>query len=942
MQLPGGYALHRGSGKYQLSIWLITGIREQGEIVDQPGLACSLPITGIINNRYRLGTVRLTPLFIKQSGLAVTKNPLLQPSGPTINVSSRARPPHATGRSSPSRARPSHATGRSSPSRRYCSQAPSNFLPAVPHLQPVSALQHGPAIDRPHLFQEFFKFSSGPPPLPLRPDECFPSQVVGATVAERLARSLPTKANRVQYPAGSPGFRKWELCRTIPLVGGSSRGSPGFPHKLPLLIMAAMSSEPRVSDSMLVNRAVSEMDAKLHMNVMAWQVWTQRPVIPVRWSTDYRHDQEPECWDCVVDEIPSVFGSLPPLSRRLIMLLRDEAAERAPVGRTGTRRVPLYFCLRYTCHSGNPIRGMYSFYDVTVTASCSGNKKVLCGGVASHQGDSGSVNGGVSPEFDTRETCRTLPFVICSTYPRPSRPVLRSTSPPWTLAAQNYPDLPSRKRSGEDRLHVVLELKETHSQRVVFTDDDVRARSCSCSYKEFYLRTAKLSRDGASTVRDVAVSSLLANVEVIGLGSISAIPSGAVVNLRTGIQEGMGSNPDPAVLTSEKQTASAEAGDCIRPPYLIAVFDFAIFDVHDFDIEVAVILFPPLLLLPPLTLQWNACKRSKSGSAPYRLATLNLLDIIRTRILQNESRMDEARALIELCSILSNMGWRIMQERVKWEHPEKPRRESSLYFPGVRAVRCLWDYCCLFANWVQFPVGLLPDFLSRENRAGRYGWSAGFIGGTPPPPPLYSGAAPYSPLFYTLVRSQDLDVKSRPSLFTTFFRTPVAPSHCDQSYRSFPPTSRSATARLPPRPHGFYSRRGRPGFSHVRIVPDDATGRRVFSGSSRFSRSYIPALLHTHLASPSSTLKTSMSSGRPRQLIEERWKCYFWSGVSLNLLGLPVYRTSGSFPPYLHACTALLPLASPPQAPWSTHPTLQNFHLSLTTGASSSRAECWA
>ncbi|KAJ8876763.1 hypothetical protein PR048_021210 [Dryococelus australis] len=38
----------------------------------------------------------------------------------------------------------------------------------------------------------------------------------------RLARSPPTKANRVQSPAGSPDLRKWESCR---LVGEFSRGS---------------------------------------------------------------------------------------------------------------------------------------------------------------------------------------------------------------------------------------------------------------------------------------------------------------------------------------------------------------------------------------------------------------------------------------------------------------------------------------------------------------------------------------------------------------------------------------------------------------------------------------------------------------------------------------------------------------------------------------------
>ncbi|KAJ8888258.1 hypothetical protein PR048_007745 [Dryococelus australis] len=47
-----------------------------------------------------------------------------------------------------------------------------------------------------------------------------------------------------------------------------------------------------------------------------------------------------------------------------------------------------------------------------------------------------------------------------------------------------------------------------------------------------------------------------------------------------------------------------------------------------------------------------------------------------------------------------------------------------------------------------------------------------------------------------------------------------------------------------------------PEFLHVRIVPYDA---RVFSGISRFPRPFIPALLHTHLISPSLALKSSIS-----------------------------------------------------------------------------------
>ncbi|KAJ8874915.1 hypothetical protein PR048_022805 [Dryococelus australis] len=48
-----------------------------------------------------------------------------------------------------------------------------------------------------------------------------------------------------------------------------------------------------------------------------------------------------------------------------------------------------------------------------------------------------------------------------------------------------------------------------------------------------------------------------------------------------------------------------------------------------------------------------------------------------------------------------------------------------------------------------------------------------------------------------------------------------------------------------------------PGFSDGGIVPDDAAGRRIFSGISGFPRLCITALLHARLASPSSALNTS-------------------------------------------------------------------------------------
>ncbi|KAJ8873820.1 hypothetical protein PR048_024656 [Dryococelus australis] len=50
-----------------------------------------------------------------------------------------------------------------------------------------------------------------------------------ATVAELLAFSPLTKTFRVQFPAESQDFRKWESCQTMPLAGGLPRGAPASP-----------------------------------------------------------------------------------------------------------------------------------------------------------------------------------------------------------------------------------------------------------------------------------------------------------------------------------------------------------------------------------------------------------------------------------------------------------------------------------------------------------------------------------------------------------------------------------------------------------------------------------------------------------------------------------------------------------------------------------------
>ncbi|KAJ8893515.1 hypothetical protein PR048_006113 [Dryococelus australis] len=56
------------------------------------------------------------------------------------------------------------------------------------------------------------------------------SAISYAALKRSLSRLSPAKTNRVQSPTGSSNFRKWESCRTMPLVGEFSRGSPFPPH----------------------------------------------------------------------------------------------------------------------------------------------------------------------------------------------------------------------------------------------------------------------------------------------------------------------------------------------------------------------------------------------------------------------------------------------------------------------------------------------------------------------------------------------------------------------------------------------------------------------------------------------------------------------------------------------------------------------------------------
>ncbi|KAJ8881409.1 hypothetical protein PR048_017890 [Dryococelus australis] len=68
---------------------------------------------------------------------------------------------------------------------------------------------------------------------------------------------------------------------------------------------------------------------------------------------------------------------------------------------------------------------------------------------------------------------------------------------------------------------------------------------------------------------------------------------------------------------------------------------------------------------------------------------------------------------------------------------------------------------------------------------------------------------------------------------------------------------------------------------HMGIVPDDAAGRRVFSGISRFPLPFFPTPLCTHLISPSSALKISIKS-RP-ELFSSTAKCFLFESDNVNV-----------------------------------------------------------
>ncbi|KAJ8871797.1 hypothetical protein PR048_028137 [Dryococelus australis] len=171
---------------------------------------------------------------------------------------------------------------------------------------------------------------------------------------------------------------------------------------------------------------------------------------------------------------------------------------------------------------------------------------------------------------------------------------------------------------------------------------------------------------------------------------------------------------------------------------------------------------------------------------------------------------------------------------------------------------------------VQSPAGSLRVYAS-GNRAGRCRWSAGFLGDLPFPPPfLFRRCSIFTSI--NLIGSQDLDVKSRPNLFThslhqsrvEFRSRPLAAPHSNpckggldkyalplRASRTLTPSIWNDSPPLLPTPSPFKvitaphlgETRSIPGgvaagFSHEGFVPDFAAGRRVLSEISCFCVSF--------------------------------------------------------------------------------------------------------
>ncbi|KAJ8881686.1 hypothetical protein PR048_018172 [Dryococelus australis] len=81
-------------------------------------------------------------------------------------------------------------------------------------------------------------------------------------IAGWLVYSPPTTVNWARFPARSPpDFRNWESCRTMPLVGGFSQGSPASPNPFILTLLHPPIASPTsaLNTSMLTVTQISSL-----------------------------------------------------------------------------------------------------------------------------------------------------------------------------------------------------------------------------------------------------------------------------------------------------------------------------------------------------------------------------------------------------------------------------------------------------------------------------------------------------------------------------------------------------------------------------------------------------------------------------------------------------------------------------------------------------------
>ncbi|KAJ8893529.1 hypothetical protein PR048_006127, partial [Dryococelus australis] len=214
-------------------------------------------------------------------------------------------------------------------------------------------------------------------------------------------------------------------------------------------------------------------------------------------------------------------------------------------------------------------------------------------------------------------------------------------------------------------------------------------------------------------------------------------------------------------------------------------------------------------------------------------------------------------------------------------HTQSPDTETAQIFTLHCSTLAKTEFLIFDAHFYRtFSLAQIPGwvtgFFPCGNRSGQCRWLRGFSQG-PPVSPALSFRCCCKLTSITLIGIQDLDVKSRLNLFTH----PLAQTYFDQAEEAF--QIRKINTNLPEYAScysggqcsmsfnvtenryciealwcigqtthlgepGSIPGKVTPGFTHVRIVLDDAAGRRVFSRISRFPRPCIPAPLPTRLS----------------------------------------------------------------------------------------------